>query len=266
MTGINEATSINGADRRWHATADEDHASITGMFGGWTAAVLLRAAMSADDGGVASMSPSAMTVNYVRKIEPGADVVLDVVPLGGGRSIRHVRVDAISGPTSDLAATALVTLTARRPTRGNTEPARPDAPPPDLSTEFRAPLPQGLQTLIHQVSGFPPHDRTDTESVHWIAAEDGDPLDHPRLAYLADQTPPRSFFWHSDPTPSATVTMSVHFHASPEEIDAVGSDPLLVRTIGTRGHHSTSGHHMELWGPSGDLLATSEQLCWYRSP
>ena len=75
---------------RWTAHAEPDHQSITGMFGGWTAGVLLNAVMSTADG---TASPSAMTVNYVGAVSPGDDVVVTVDHLGGGRSINHWRAE-----------------------------------------------------------------------------------------------------------------------------------------------------------------------------
>ena len=77
-------------------------------------------------------------------------------------------------------------------------------------------------------------------------------------------TAPRSFFWGVGFRPSATLTLSVYFHGTAEEIDAVGDDYLLNEATGTRGEQSTSGQQARLWSRGGALLATTEQLCWYR--
>ena len=56
----------------------------------------------------------------------------------------------------------------------------------------------------------------------------------------------------------------MYFHGTAEEIDAVGDDYLLNEATGTRGEQSTSGQQARLWSRGGALLATTEQLCWYR--
>lgn len=140
----------------------------------------------------------------------------------------------------------------------------PDAPDPTTLDEFHAPGTQGQQTILRPVWGQPPHNRETSSSGAWLRLAQPRPLDHVLLAYLADQFAPRSFFWADGPRPSATVTMSVHFHATPEELVAAGEDYVLNEAIGTRGEQSTSGAQLRMWSRAGALLATSEQLCWYR--
>ncbi len=45
---------------------------------------------------------------------------------------------------------------------------------------------------------------------------------------------------------------------------ALGDDDLLSEAFGTRGADSTSEEHLRLWSRQGALLATSEQMAWYR--
>jgi hypothetical protein len=98
----------------------------------------------------------------------------------------------------------------------------------------------------------------------WVRDASGRALDHLHLAYFADQYAPRSFYWGEGPGPSATITMSVFFHATPDEIADVGDDFILNEATGTRGEHSTSGQQANLWRRDGTLLVTTEQLCWNR--
>ncbi len=60
------------------------------------------------------------------------------------------------------------------------------------------------------------------------------------------------------------MTMSVYFHATEKEIQAIGDDYILNEAVATRGADSTSGQQVRMWSRNGDLVATSEQLCWYR--
>ena len=68
------------------ARADPNYASMNGMFGGWTAAVLLRAVCCEVDG---EATPSALSVNFVGKVEPGSDALIRTRRAGGGRSVSY---------------------------------------------------------------------------------------------------------------------------------------------------------------------------------
>ena len=60
------------------------------------------------------------------------------------------------------------------------------------------------------------------------------------------------------------MTLSIYFHATQGEIEAVGEDYLLNEAIGTRGEYSTSGQQARFWSRAGKLLLTTEQLGWFR--
>jgi acyl-CoA thioesterase len=246
-------------ERTWRAHADPDHQSITGMFGGWTAGVLLGAVSLAADG---PAKPSTITVNYLDAIPPGDDVLVTTEHLGGGRSIDHWRAEVRPMGGDVVLATALVALTQRRESEPHQQLQMPDAPDPARLERIFAPPPQGLQSDIRQVAGE--YDSGDTRGLIWVRDASGRQLDHLLLAYFADQYAPRSFFWGGGPSPSATISMSVYFHATDDELATVGDDYFLNEATGTRGEHSTSGQQARLWSRDGALLATTEQLCWYR--
>ena len=107
----------------------------------------------------------------------------------------------------------------------------PVAPAPDRLEQIHAPGPQGEQTEIRQVSGE--WGSGDTRGCLWVRDASGRALDHLQLAYLADQYAPRSFFWGAGMRPSATITLSVYFHATADELAAVGTDYVLNEATGT---------------------------------
>ena len=260
MVSIGDALELRpDGDGRWLAHADPDHQSITGMFGGWTAALLLGAVTRTSD---VTAAPSALTVNYIGAITPGDDVVVTAEHLGGGRSINHWRAEVRSMSGETVLASGLVALTSRRPSEPHLQLPVPDVPDPATFERFYAPSPQGLQSDIRLIEGE--FGSGDTRSSIWVRDVSGRSLDHLLLAYLADQYAPRSFFWGVGRRPSATISMSVYFHATDDEIAAVGDDYILNEAIGTRGEHSTSGQQARLWSRDLTLLATTEQLCWYR--
>ena len=98
----------------------------------------------------------------------------------------------------------------------------------------------------------------------WVREMSGRPVDHLQLAFLADQCAPRSFFWSQGPRGSATLTMTVYFHATEGELAAVGDGYVLHEATATRGAESTADQQVRLWSRTGLLLATSDQLTWYR--
>lgn len=260
MVSIGESLALRSdGDGRWLAHADPDHQSITGMFGGWTAGILLGAVDQTADG---TAAPSAMTVNFLGAITPGDDVVVTVEHLGGGRSIDHWRAEVRPTTGDTVLASALVALTRRRPSEPHLQLRMPDAPDAASLERIYAPSPQGLQSDIRLISGA--YGSGDTRGSMWVRDVSGRPVDHLQLAYFADQYAPRSFFWGEGPRPSATISMSVYFHATADEIAAVDDDYILNEATGTRAEYSTSGQQARLWSRDGTLLATTEQLCWYR--
>jgi acyl-CoA thioesterase len=246
-------------DGRWLAHAEPDHQSITGMFGGWTAGVLLNAVMQTAKG---TAMPSAMTVSYVGAVPPGDDVVVAVEHLGGGRSINQWRADVRPTSEDSVLATAVVAMTSRRPSPPHRQLQMPKTPGPDSLERIYAPSPQGDHSDLRVTSGE--YLSGDSRSTMWVRDVSGQPIDHLQLAYFADQYAPRSFYWGDEFGPSATISMSVYFHATDDEIAAVGDDYILNEATGTRGEHSTSGQQANLWRRDGTLLVTTEQLCWYR--
>lgn len=263
MGALDDALALEAVGpNRWKAYADPDHESINAMFGGWTSAVSLAAVLASAD---SAHAPSALTVNYLAAVAPQSTPIIHVEHLGGSRSIDHWRADLRASESGEIQASASVVLTARRPTDEHDQLTMPEASEPALLAEFHAPGTQGQQTDIRLLSGT--DDRYgcgDTRTSAWVRMASDRPLDHLQLAYLADQYAPRSFYWGVGPRPSATLTMSVYFHATAEDLAEVGSGYILNEATGTRGTHATSGQQARLWGPGGILLATTEQLAWYR--
>mgnify|MGYP002632381802 CR=1 FL=1 len=260
MSDLEEALTLRSGDEGSTAFADPRYESINAMFGGWTTAIALRATLEAAEN---AALPSAITVNFVDRVEPGAKVHTRSRLVGSSRSVEHWLTELLSADGRTLAL-ATVVLSNRRDTDGHTQPSMPEAPDPETLDEFHPPGPQGERSMMRPVTGQPPHGRADTTSTHWVREMTGRPVDHLQLAFLADQFAPRPFFWSEGPRPAATLCMSVYFHATADEVAAVGDDYIFSEATGSRGDNSTSGQHARLWSRSGVLLATTEQLHWYR--
>lgn len=242
-------------DGRWSAQADPGYEAVNGMLGGWTAAIALGAVSESARG---NARPSAITINFVGQIEPGSEVHVQARRVGGGRSVSHWQSEMTSPETADVLAYASVVLTERRDSDGRVDVEMPEAPEPDTCEVFHPPGPFGERTIIRTVEGFPPYGRADTRSLGWVREMSGRAVDQLQLAYLSDVRPPRSFFWSDGPRVSATLTLSVYFHANESELAEAGDDFLLSEAFGTRGADSTSEEHVRLWSRQGALLAASQ--------
>lgn len=249
------------SDQLWAVTADANYESANGMFGGWTTALLLKAVVLADDAGA---TPVSITVNFVNLLTPGSTALVETRRVGGGRSVSHWTCE-LRSMDGEVQAIGTVVLASRRDTDGHVDAQMPPAPDPEtLPIVGAAPGPMGERTTLRPVEGFPPFDRDTTFSLAWVRETSGRPIDHLQLAFLADHRPPRSFFWSDGPRPSATLTLSVWFHATGADLAEIGDDELLSEAFGTRGSQSISEEHLRLWSRAGDLLASSVQADWYR--
>jgi acyl-CoA thioesterase len=251
-------------DGQWRGRADPIYEAANGMYGGMSAALLLKAVLSEAE---VQGSPSALAVNFVRAVTPGSDIAIRTRLLGASRSIKHWIAELAIAGSSDVCAAASIVTTTRRETDGFVEPEMPAVPPPEDDLElFNPPKGFGRQSPVRRALG------TMTEGSHlgkshsalWIREVSGRAIDAIQIAYLCDNYPPRAFFVSGVIRPSATLTYSVNFVSTAEELAAIGDDYTLIDTIGTRAANGTVGSRVNLWSRAGRLLATSEQLCWYR--
>ena len=54
------------------------------------------------------------------------------------------------------------------------------------------------------------------------------------------------------------------FHATDDELAALGDDDVLIDATASRAESATVGAQARLWSRGGVLLATTEQLGWFR--
>lgn len=63
---------------------------------------------------------------------------------------------------------------------------------------------------------------------------------------------------------TTTLSLTVYLHASTEELAELGDDFILIECEGRVGGGGASDERSSYWSRAGRLLATSEQLAWYR--
>ena len=262
MNELDESLELRATGpHAWGAHADPRREASTGMFGGWTAALLLKAVLAdAGDQG----SPVSLSVNFVSMLTPGSALRIATRPLGSGRALSTWQAEVAGVDAEGPGAVATVILARRRESLGFTDAQMPEAPPPEGLREFHPPGSFGERSALRPVHGFPPFDLPDSRSVFWVRETSGRPLDAIQLAYLADNFPPRSWSRRKEPGPYSTLTMSVYFHAADAELAALGDDEVLLDVSASRAESSTVAAHARLWSRAGSLLATTEQLGWFR--
>ncbi len=264
MTALDKSLALEPQGQgRWRALADPHYEANTGMFGGWTMALLAKAVLAHPD---AQGTLSAATVHYVNRVPPGSFLSVHAQRLGASRSLAYWRCDlSVEGATSgELAATATMVLANRRESDRFTEDQMPGAPPPETIETFHPPGPFGQRIEMRTVLGGPPFNKPSTRSLMWQRETSGRKLDAVQMAFLCDIGPPRVWYLGTAPRPSSTTTMSIYIHATEPELAACGDDFVLSDMIGTRIEHATVGSNAKMWSRGGALLATTEQLCWFR--
>lgn len=251
---------------RFSGHSHDAYWNMAGPFGGITAAVLLRAALTDQPDGV---EPVALTVNYCAPLAKGPfDIVARTVR--SGKSVRHVSVELQQHGA--IAATASAVLAMRRDTWSHqvvTMPEVPSAAEVAAMDTFGA-LPWLQRYEFRFVRGpwrpqaLPYPQLQSAHSTLWVADAPRRALDHLSLAALCDVFFVRAFHVRGTLVPAGTVTMTVHFHADAAEIAAQGSEPVLGTVDAHTFTRNFGDQIAQLWSSRGRLLATTTQMTWFK--
>jgi acyl-CoA thioesterase len=244
----------------WRATTDERYWHIRGPFGGWTAVTLLNAVMSEDE---FKGDPLAMTINFMAPLKPGT-IDIQTRQVRANRTTSFWTAEMRQG--EDAIIQAMVTAAPRRAADSFEALFPPEARlPEDLEPVIGDGAPIWIKRLELRIdSGMPFRDVGGTATVGWIRDADERPLDYRSLLLFADTPFPRTMIKYAELRMTATVTLSVYFHASTEEIAAVGSDFVMIDVDARRSSGGFFDQRVHIWSRSGVLLATSEQMVWMR--
>jgi acyl-CoA thioesterase len=241
--------------------ADSGFQGANGMFGGWLTALMLKSVGESEG---AEGTASALTVNFIKGVQAGAGLTLRTGRLGGGRSLAHWRCDLYAEDESEIAVTAIIVLASRSQSDRHCEARMPDAQAPETLSLSHPPSKMGEHVDSRRALGDPSQVQDSTRSWMWLRDMSQRPLDVFQLVSQCDNLPPRINLIREGRRPSPTLTMTIYIHATDEELATVGGDFILSEVVGTRIEHSTSGSRSNLWSRSGVLLATSEQLQWFK--
>lgn len=249
----------------WAGEADPlyGHIGGNGRFGGWTAATLLKAAMMEPG---ERGEPLSLTVLFTDGVGDGP-IEISTRLLRAGARLQFWRSEI--SQRGKLCAHAQATFGMRRETMRWTDAKMPVALQPEsIQPHALLPVPFLQQFDARWVSFMPLDPRANPEdpasSMFWIRDVLQRKIDYVLLAAMVDFAPPRVSWKRKAMAPSSTVSMTVHFHATPQELADIDSDYVLSEVHCRRCEGGYFDHELKLWSRSGVLLATSEQVAAFR--
>jgi acyl-coenzyme A thioesterase PaaI-like protein len=236
-----------------------------GLWGGYAIGLCVRV-MEAEPEAIGE--PLSLTLTYAAAL-PAGDLEIRTRRLRQGGSIGVWEVELYPAGTEQVGVHAIVTM-ARRPSTPAfsfaSMPAAPDPeslPSPDV-TPHGASQHFGAQAFERRTAeGFPPKPSADSRSLAWVRSRRG-PWDKALLGMVTDNSAPRAFYALGPNVNTTTLSLTVYLHATAAEIAEMGDDYLLIECEGRVGGGGASDERSSYWRRDGKLLATSEQLAWYR--
>lgn len=248
------------------------YANFIGPYGGITAAQCLNAVLQHPQ---RLGDPVAYTVNFAAAVADGAFDVR-ARPARTNRSTQHWIIEMLQG--EEVVATATALTAVRRPTWGGHEAHMPQVPRPhDVARTQRRGVAWLERYEMRFLVGMIPRDwdgqgADESLSRLWVRDDPPRPLDFASLTALSDVFFPRIWLRRARQTPLGTVTLSVYFHSDTAQLAAAGPGSESGASSGyllgqARGQGFGSGyfdHAGQLWSESGELLATTHQVMYYK--
>jgi acyl-CoA thioesterase len=246
--------------RRWHGRTSEDYWNMVSPFGGVTAGAMMQAMLDHPE---RRGTPLSFTPNFLAPIEAGK-FVIDTELVRANRSSQHWAVRL--SQQDKVLAQAIAIFAVRRETWGQVEATRPEVPPADRCEIAPPRKATGfLQRYEFRiVRGKPFAVNEDSLSQVWVADNPPRPLDFASLTALCDSFLPRIFLRRPDFVPIGTVSINIYFHAGEDALTRQGAAPLLAVAQAQAFSDGHFDHHGHVWSTDGTLLATTQQLVWYK--
>jgi acyl-CoA thioesterase len=241
------------------------YANMVGPFGGVIAATLLNAVLLHPQH---KGEPVALTINFAGPITD-AEFQVSAQPVRTNRSTQHWNIALTQDGETAVTATAM--LAVRRESWSAQELGFPDVPAAHALTPTLIPVPIAWvkNYQMRFIDGMLTMDGTggseSSLSRLWVRDEPPRTLDFLSLTALADVFFPRVFVRRQMPCPAGTVSMTVYYHASGEELATFGQQPVLACARANQLRKGFADQTAQLWSHDGQLLVTSQQLVYYKA-
>jgi|GEM_PF-677884 len=259
-----DITLTSAGPGRWTTLAGEAWRNPGGgLWGGYAIGLCVRVLEAEPEALGEALS---LTLTYAAAL-PAGELDIRTRRLRQGGSIGVWEVEVSPAGAEQVGVHAIVTMAKRPRTPAFAFAAMPDAPDPDsLPAPVMAGAPQhfGAQALDRRtLDNFPPKATGNSRTLAWVRSKRG-PMDKALLGMITDNSAPRAMYALGPNVMTTTLSLTVYLHATAEEIAEVGHDFILVECEGRVGGGGASDERSSYWRRDGKLLATSEQLAWYR--
>jgi acyl-CoA thioesterase len=250
-------------------TTSEAYWNMVGPFGGVTAATALNAVLQHP---ALLGEPVSLTVNYAGALLAGA-FRIKATAQRTNRSTQHWTIEMTQPNASgvqEVMLTAAALTAVRRPTWGSEDTAMPSVALPAGLPEEK---PMTGVEWVHRydmrfVEGaFPTEwDGRGDSSLSRLWMRDMPPrgLDFCSLSAMADVFFPRVYLRRALRIPAGTVSMTVYFHADGAQLRQAGTGYLLGQARAQTFRNGFFDQTSQLWSEAGQLLATTNQLVYYK--
>lgn len=253
---------------RWITTAGPEWENPGGgLWGGYPIGLCVRVLEAEADAQGASLGePVCLTLTYVDRL-PVGELSVRTKRMRQGGSVGVWQVDIGPAGSDEVSVHAVATLARRPPTPGFAFARMPAMAEPETLPSPESPGGSrhfGAQAFERRTTErFPIAPGGDSRSLAWVRPRIA-PWDKALIGMVTDNSAPRAFYALGHGAMTTTLSLTVYLHATAEEIAEAGRDYILVECEGRVGGGGTSDERSSYWRRDGKLLATSEQLVWYR--
>ena len=264
VTTHSDMPLVRVAAGRWTTVAGPEWRNPGGgLWGGYAIGLAVRVLEAEPEAVGEALS---LTLTYAAGL-PAGELDIRTRRLRQGGRVGVWEVELRPAGSDQLGVHAIVTM-AQRPATPTFAFARmPDAPAPESLPSPAEPeggRHYGASAFERRtLEGFPPKPSADSRSLAWVRPRHG-PLDKALLGMITDNSAPRVMYALGASVMTTTLTLTAYLHATAEELAALGDDFVLVECEGRVGGAGASDERSSYWSRDGRLLATSEQLAWYR--
>ncbi|MEM8694479.1 MAG: thioesterase family protein [Pseudomonadota bacterium] len=239
--------------------------NMESAFGGWALALAVEAVRAETDSAAPLTSINAI---FLAGID-GDTVFVRAETLSQRKRTGFFRVtlhkDAADGP---LLFSADIVMSERRETDLDYTVQRPDVRPATEVDRLAFPAGMGPRWFGHYdqriAVGTPFTVQKRPCSAVWMRDGDGRPLDTKGLVSISDVPMPRAFFLANAPRFSSTVSYSFSMFATEAELAEIGDSHILVESDSDRIRRGMSDQRARIWSPSGELIALTSQIAFFR--
>jgi len=252
------------APGRWTTVAGKEWSNPGGaLWGGYAIGLCIRVLEAEPEAVGEALS---LTLTYAAGL-PSGELDIRTRRLRQGGSIGVWEVEILPAGSDQVGVHAIVTMARRPQTPPFAFATMPDAPDPaSLPSPDMAGVSQHYGASAFErrtLEGFPPAPGGNSRSLAWVRSRSGR-LDKALLGMITDNSAPRAMYALGPTAMTTTLSLTAYLHATVEELAEVGDDFILVECEGRVGSGGASDERSSYWRRDGKLLATSEQLAWYR--